>query len=155
MGGSRGDTDSAESSQQTEVPSHQNDQRNTLRHTPRNISSVKRLILPVGRIRFLIRSEGFSRQSLDVLKPNTVTSGIRGGIIFLTVGQRRVKKEKGAAFRNPPVTYFTSRTRECETCQSPYGLAHTSCRRCVSAKKTGPGSCSGKCVKVQSEDCLK
>lgn len=110
MGGSQGDTDTvlrAHSRQKS--PPTSDDQRNTSRHTPRNISSVKRLILPVGRIRFLIHSEGFSRQSLDVLKPNTVTSSVRGGIISLTVGQRRVKKEKGVAFRNPQL--HTSRLR--------------------------------------------
>lgn len=156
MGGSQGDTDRVlrAQSRQKSPPTSDN-QRNTSRHTPRNISSVKRLILPVGRIRFLIHPEGFSRQSLDVLKPNTVMSGVRGGIISLTVGHRRVKKEKGAAFRNPPVTYFTSQKRERETRQRTYGLTHTSSRRCVPTKKMGPGSCSGEHVKVQSKDCLK
>lgn len=73
---------------------------------PCYISSVERLILPVCRIRFLICSEGFSCQSLNVLKPNKATSSISSSSIFLTVGQKKVKKKKGAALRNLPVAYF-------------------------------------------------
>lgn len=105
-------------------------------HTPGNVSSVKRLVLPVGRIRFLIHSEGFSRQSLDVLKPNTVTSGNRGSIISLTVGQGRVKKKTGEALRNTPVTYVTAQKYERETRQTHRASRTAPCRQCAPAIKT-------------------
>lgn len=154
-GGTQSQSQCWESSGQRGPRPTSDDQRNTAQHTPGNVSSVERLVLPVGRIRLLIHSEGFPRQSLDVLKPDTVTSGIRGGIVSLTVGQRRARKKTGEALRNTPVTYVTAQKYQSETRQTHTASRTAPCRQCAPAIKTGPGSCSGERVKIQSEDCLK
>lgn len=70
---------------------------------PCYISPVERLVLPVCRIWFLICSEGFSCQSLDVLQPNTAGPSSSSSIV-LAVGHGRVEKRKGEALNNLPVT---------------------------------------------------
>lgn len=124
-GGRQRDTDSAERAQRRKFPPSRENQGALPRWIPCYISSVKRLILPVCRIRLLICSEGFSRQSLNVLKPNKVTSNISSGIIFLTVGQRKANKKKEEALRNLPVTYLTFQKCESYTLQTPYSIKHT------------------------------
>lgn len=70
---------------------------------PCYIPSVERLILPICRIGFLICSEGFSCQNLNVLKPDRVMSSGSGSIISLTVGRKKRKRH----FRDLPVTNLT------------------------------------------------
>lgn len=114
------DRDSAERVQRGKkvLPTSKN-QGKTSWWLPCYVSTVERLILPVCRIRLLICSEGFSCQSLNVLKPNKATSTISSGIILLTAEQRKVKKEGGALrglqlhmsrFRNRTVKHFKLHT---------------------------------------------
>lgn len=103
---------------------------------PCYISSVERLVLPVCRIWFLICSEGFSCQSLDVLKPNT--AGPSSSSIFLAVGQGKVKKRKGEAL-NLPVNISHLQQHGSYTFQTPHSIKGTGYPKCVHAIQTRRG----------------
>lgn len=106
--------DSGERVQERKVISHRESQ-GKVGWVPCYIPSVERLILPVCRVWFLICSEGFSCQSLDVLEPNAAGSSGRGSsssILFLAMGQGKVKKRKGEALNNFPLTFHTCSNME-------------------------------------------
>lgn len=144
-----------EGSGEKEVTSHQWRSGKTPWHVPCYVSSVERLILPVGRIRFLICSEGFSCQSLNVLKPHKAMPSISSSVTFLTVGHREVRDKEGEARWNLLVTSSTfSETWKVNTSTRTLRTASNTRRHVERARATDEeDSCCGRSFKTWSKNC--